>query len=68
MLNSARIYSLGISTGVGMALTLLAVAARLGIISPNALLGIGCLVSGICLLLVGNAMWFRHKHSDTHGN
>lgn len=67
MLNSTQTYSLGICTGVGIALTLLAVAARLGILASDALLDIGCLISGVLLLVVSVAMWLRRKtDADTH--
>lgn len=55
----ALAYSLGICTGVGVALTLLAVMARLRVLETNALLENGCLFAGVCLLLAGGATWFR---------
>lgn len=61
MLNSTRAYSLGICTGVGIALTLLAVAARTGMIASDALLDLGCLVAGICLAMISVALWIRQK-------
>ncbi|QDS92234.1 hypothetical protein FF011L_09710 [Roseimaritima multifibrata] len=61
MLRSTRVYSLGICTGVGITLTILAVTARLGILASDALLDIGCLVSGVLLLLFSSAMWLRRK-------
>ncbi|SMP79135.1 hypothetical protein SAMN06265222_12920 [Neorhodopirellula lusitana] len=64
MPNFSQVYSLGICTGVGLTLTLLALATRLGIVAPDALPDVGCLVAGTCLLLVGHAWWLRYKSSD----
>ena len=61
MLKSTQIYSLGICTGAGITLTVLAVAARLGVLASDALLDIGCLVSGVLLLLVSSTLWLRRK-------
>ena len=61
MLGSTRIYLLGICTGVGMTLTLLAAAARLGFLASDALLDLGCPVSGVLLLLASIALWLRGR-------
>ena len=61
MLDSTRVYALGICTGVGIALTLLAIAARVGFLTDASLLDFGCLASGVCLLLTSSVMWVRYK-------
>ena len=61
MLNSTRAYSFGICTGVGIALTLLAIGARTGVIASDALLDLGCLVAGMGLVLFSVALWIRQK-------
>ena len=64
MLNQRRDYFVGICTGVGIALTLLAVGARFGLIASDALLDLGCLFAGICLVLFGTAVWWRQQRTS----